>query len=321
MAKTVLVTGGAGFIGSHVVEGYLKKGYEVVIADNLVSGSMKNIRHLLDQPKVFFYQTDIKSREGLEKIFERHKPAVINHHAAQKSVPASVEKPVYDLETNLLGLLNLIEMTRTHKIENFIYISSGGALSKEITGDEISVEDDYPQLSSPYAVTKFAGENYIKIYSKIYGFGYTVLRYGNVFGPRQIADGECGVIPIFVNNILANRPSVLMTYDDMPRGCSRDYIFVSDVADVNVLVSEKARNDTFNISSGREEYILDIYDQIADIFGSDQKITVQGPRPGDVKRSVLNISKARKELNWEPKVTLKEGIRILRDHPGTTGII
>ncbi len=314
MNKTVLVTGGAGFIGSHIVEGYLKKALDVVIVDNLVSGYISNIEHLLSNDRVTFYKSDIRDKEALKNIFHKHNISIINHHAAQKSVPYSVDEPFYDLDNNIIGLLNLIEMTKINKIQNFIYISSGGALSKEIIDKNISKETDYPQLMSPYAITKFAGENYLKIYSKIYDFGYTILRYGNVYGPRQVAEGECGVIPIFVNNILEKKDSLLTTYEDMPRGCTRDYIYISDVVDINMIVSEKICNDTFNISSGREEYILDIYNVIQEVFQSSQRIIKKPPRVGDVKRSVLDISYVKDVLGWSPKVSLIDGIKLLKDY-------
>lgn len=314
MAKTVLITGGAGFIGSHLTEEYSRRGYEVVIIDDLSSGIPDNMAQLKSEAKVHFYDIDIRNAQELEEVCQKHSPAIINHHAAQKSVSDSVVNPHKDLDINLKGLLNLIGITSRLEVENFIYVSSGGALSKEITGDQKSREVDFPQLVSPYAITKFAGENYIRNYAQLHNFNYTILRYGNVYGPRQIADGECGVIPIFVDNILAQRPSTLMTYEDMPRGCTRDYIYVDDVVEINMLVSEKPTNQVYNISSGEEQYILDIYEKIAKQFGANPGIKIVGPRLGDVRRSVLDNSKAKAELNWEAKVTLEEGLRRLYEY-------
>jgi UDP-glucose 4-epimerase len=311
MSKTVLVTGGAGFIGSHVVEAYVKKGYKVVIIDNLSSGKIENIKALINAKAVSFYNIDIREAKELQGVFEKHKPDIINHHAAQKSVPYSVEEPVVDIEINGIGLLNLLMLTKKYPIESFIYVSSGGALSKKIQGDEKSKETDEPQLVSPYAITKFAGENYIKLYSELNNFNYTILRYANVYGPRQIADGECGVIPIFVNNILGKKPSMLMTYEDMPRGCTRDYINVEDVAQINILVSEKCLNETYNIGSGKELGILDIYEAMLKVFKSDLPIEIKGQRQGDLKRSVLDGTKVKETLNWQPKIELEQGLQIL----------
>lgn len=314
MKETILVTGGAGFIGSHICERYVKEGHKVIIVDNLSSGKYQNIENLLNEDDVFFYSIDIVDKNALEEIFKKHHPSVINHHAAQKSVPYSVENPIYDLEINLIGLLNLITLSEHYSIRNFIYVSSGGALSKEISGNDKSEETDTPQLISPYAITKFAGEHYIKLYSKLYNFNFTILRYANVYGPRQIADGECGVIPIFVDNILAEKDSTLMTYPDMPKGCTRDYVYISDIVEANVLCLAKKVNDVINIGSSNEEKILDIYYTIREVFNSNSSIHIQGPRLGDIKRSVLSNTKAKKLIGWAPQVSLKEGIETLRNY-------
>jgi len=311
MSKTVLLTGGAGFIGSHIAEAYVKMGYEVVIIDNLSSGKIENIKELIDTKRVGFYNIDIREDKELRRIFHMHRPEIINHHAAQKSVPYSVEQPIVDIEINGIGLINLLMLTKEYPIESFIYVSSGGALSKIIEGKEKSKETDMPQLVSPYAITKFAGENYIKLYSKLNNFNYTILRYANVYGPRQIADGECGVIPIFVNNILENKSSILMTYEDMPRGCTRDYVNVGDVAQINMLVSGKCLNDTFNIGTGKELSILDIYETIQKVFKLEIPIEKKGPRQGDLKRSVLDCTRVKEVMNWEPKIELEQGLQIL----------
>lgn len=310
--KRVLVTGGYGFIGSHVVEAYLLEGYEVIVIDNLSSGIESNLASCIDDPHLTVYRADIKNKEDVESIIETCKPHIINHHAAQKSIPHSMEDPINDISENLIGLMNLIMACKKHPIDNFIFVSSGGALSKELIGNEKSREDNKPQLESPYAITKYSGENYVRIYAALYGFNYVILRYGNAYGPRQIKDGECGVIPIFVDNIVRNQPSTLMTYDDMPRGCTRDYINVADIAQFNVLVAEKELNTTFNVSSGTEIAILDLYQKIQEIFSSSCEIEIIGPRLGDVKRSVLDVSKAKNLVSWETTVSLDEGLEVLK---------
>ena len=314
MKQTVLLTGGAGFIGSHLTEAFLKEGYRVVVVDNLFSGKMENLQGVMEKEDFHFCNVDIRDSERLKAVFEEYRPQIINHHAAQKSVPYSVENPLYDVSVNGVGLLNLVNMASAYHVETFIYISSGGALTKEIHGDEKSVETDMPQLMSPYAINKFAGEKYMAIYSPLGGFRYMVLRYANVYGPRQIADGECGVIPIFVNNIMAGKGSVLMTYADMPRGCTRDYVYVSDVVSANLLAMKKPVNEVVNIASGKEEYIMDIYDTIQKVFETDYPLQVTGPRAGDVRRSVLNADKAFQVLGWKQTVKLEEGIRLLKDY-------
>jgi UDP-glucose 4-epimerase len=314
MKETILVTGGAGFIGSHICERYAKDGHKVIIVDDLSSGSYKNIEQLIMPKNVHFYPVTIMDKGGLRKIFKQHRPTVINHHAAQKSVPYSVENPLYDIEINMIGLIHLITLIQEFPIRNFIYVSSGGALSKEIIGDEHSAETDPPQFASPYSITKFAGEQYIRLYSKLYNFDFAILRYANVYGPRQVAEGESGVIPIFVNNILADKESILMTYPDMPRGCTRDYVNVSDIVEANVQCLEKKVNDSINISSSTEIPILDIYEIVRDVFQSQLAIHIKGPRAGDVKRSVLSNKRAKELLGWEPKIKLREGIEALRKY-------
>jgi len=312
MEKSVLLTGGCGFIGSHLAEAYVKEGYQVVVVDNLSSGKIKNLDGIKNNSNLVIYNIDIRDQEKLFEIIDKHRPTLINHHAAQKSVPYSVENPVYDVTENLIGLLNLVLACKEYPIKNFIYISSGGALSKEIIGDDRSSESDAPQLESPYAITKYAGENYIKLYSKLFNFQYTGLRYGNVYGPRQIKDGECGVIPIFVENTINNTPSILMTYDDMPNGCTRDYVYVKDVVTANMLATNNPINDIVNISSSDEICIMDVYNCIQEVFETSVAINKQGPRLGDVRRSVLCNEKAKRVLGWEPKTDIMNGLRDIK---------
>ncbi|WP_036097572.1 SDR family NAD(P)-dependent oxidoreductase [Listeria floridensis] len=313
MTKTVLVTGGAGFIGSHLCEMYLKEGYKTICYDNFVSGKKENIEHLLNHENFHLKEADICDEAALEEVFEAYKPNIINHHAAQKSVPYSVENPLYDLHENLEGLLKIIACIKKYPIETFVFISSGGALSSMLEEGEQSSEDDKPQLISPYAITKFAGEQYIKLYAKELDFNFMILRYANVYGPRQVPDGESGVIPIFLNNIFAKKESVLMAFPDMPKGCTRDYVNVSDVVEANRLGTEHPINELVNIGSGKEEAILDIYEMILEVFQEDVPIRITGPRKGDIKRSVLAISRAGKLLDWKPKMSLRAGLENLKE--------
>ncbi len=311
--QRVLLTGGAGFIGSHLTKRYVDEGYDTIVVDNLSSGKYNNIKEFESRPNFHFEKLDITDKEALRKVFEKYHPTIINHHAAQKSVPNSIKRPLYDLQINGVGLLNVLTLVEEYPIDKFIFVSSGGALSKEINAGEKSRETDMPQFMSSYAITKFSGENYVKLYAKRYGFSYTILRYANVYGTNQTMDGECGVVPIFVNNILQNKSSILMTYDDMPRGCTRDYVNAEDLGDINMLVTEKSANRVLNIGSGKEISILDIYDIIQKVFGTNLSIDIIGPREGDVKRSVLDISLVQELYNWSPKVEFEEGIQKIYD--------
>lgn len=315
MNEIILLTGGAGFIGSHIAETYIENGAEVIVLDDLSSGKLTNLTQIIDHPNLYFYQGSILDKKLLAEIFTRYNITIVNNHAAQKSVPTSIDDPLYDNELNVIGVLNLLEQIKTHPIKRFLQASTGGALAKEITGAELSSEDDVPQFNSPYALTKFATEHYLKIYSKIYNFEYIALRYANVYGPRQIADGECGVVPIFVDNILAGRKSKLMTYADMPRGCTRDYIFVEDVAEFNqiAITLPTINSGVYNIGSGKEIAILDIYEELANVFASDLTIEYMSERVGDIKRSVIDSSKLAQNFDWLPHIDLTTGLQKLKN--------
>jgi UDP-glucose 4-epimerase len=298
----VLVTGGAGFIGSNVVDNYLKAGHQVVVVDNLSSGRMENLN-----PQAKFYLLDIRSPE-LEQVFAIEKPEAVAHLAAQKSVPHSVEDPILDAEINIIGLLNLLKCSVKYKIAKFVFISTGGALY----GDAAEVptqEDCPPQMVSPYAITKYTSEKYLFFYQWLSGLKYTVLRLANVYGPRQIPEGECGVVPIFMSNLLAGKPSKLFAYSDMPRGTTRDYVFVEDVCGAAVLALTKGEGEAFNIGSGRETATAELYEMLQKEMGTALALVNAGERQGDVRRSVLDCAKAKTGLGWQPQFTLEEGLK------------
>ncbi|HHT72274.1 MAG TPA: NAD-dependent epimerase/dehydratase family protein [Firmicutes bacterium] len=299
----IMVTGGAGFIGSTVVDAYIAAGHDVVIIDNLESGRVENIN-----PKAKFYLMDVRSPE-LRKVFELEKIDVINHHAAQKSVPHSVEDPVLDAEINILGILNLLELAVEFGVKRVIFSSTGGALLGD--ADVIPTPEDSPvQTISPYAITKFTSEKYLDFYRITHGLTYVVLRYANVYGPRQIAEGECGVTPIFLENLLHDRPSKLYAYEDMPDGCTRDYVYVGDVARANVIALDKGDNLIFNIGTGQEVSTGQVYRYLQDATGKyDVPLLPAGERVGDLRRSALDITRARKVLGWEPEVDFPTGLR------------
>ncbi|TLG74198.1 NAD-dependent epimerase/dehydratase family protein [Culicoidibacter larvae] len=316
MDKTVLLTGGAGFIGSHIAENYIAMGLKVVILDDLSSGTLNNLQTIINHENLDFYQGSILDRNLLQTIFNKHKISIINNHAAQKSVPASVADPIKDNELNVVGLLYLLEMVKEHPVERFIQASTGGALAKEIIGDERSKETDTPMITSPYALTKFAVEHYLSIYGELYGFDYALLRYANVYGPRQIADGECGVVPIFADNILAGRTSKLMTYADMPRGCTRDYIYVGDAAELNQLLIEQPQlqSGIYNVGSGIELAMMDIYEALEKAFDKEVAIEIAPPRAGDLRRSILDSSHLLATFNWQPHTSLEDGLMQLKQY-------
>jgi UDP-glucose 4-epimerase len=316
--KRILVTGGAGFIGSHVVDACIASGYDVVVVDNLSSGRTENIN-----PAARFYQLDIRS-DDLDAVFRQENPDFVNHHAAQISVPDSVRDPKFDADVNVIGFLNLMECAVRHGVKKTIFISSGGAIYGE--ADTYPTPETYPpQPLSPYAITKLIAEHYLQFYRHQYGMDYTVLRYANVYGPRQIPKGEAGVVAIFIENLLAGRPSVINAYPDEPRGMERDYCFVGDIARANILAMNSSNlvADVFNIGTGIATRTADLYDMIYHAHaaaGIDKRMNTdhdpalkhppRNPaRKGDLSRSCLDVAKAHAILGWNPSLSLNEGIR------------
>ncbi len=305
----ILVTGGAGFIGSNVVDGYIREGHEVVVIDNLSSGRKDNVNQ-----KATFYEADIRSPE-IREIFEKERPDVVNHHAAQISVPESVADPIYDADVNIRGFLNLLENSVRCQVKKVIFISSGGAIYGE--ADEYPTSENYtPVPLSPYAVTKFCSEHYLAYYRHQHGLNYTTLRYSNIYGPRQIRHGEAGVVAIFMDNLINKKPSELYHFPEDPDGMIRDYCFVGDVVEANIKALEKGDCDYFNIGTGIETKTYQLYKIIFESFskaGLDLPKELADPvrkaaRPGDLTKSCLIVEKARRGLGWTPKVMLPEGI-------------
>jgi len=298
----ILVTGGAGFIASHIVDKYIELGHEVVVVDNLSSGFKHNVN-----PKAKFYEIDIRSKE-LEQIFEDEKPEIVNHHAAQISVPVSVKDPKLDAEVNAIGFLNILQNCVKHKVKKVIFISSGGAVYGE--AEEYPTTENYdPKPLSPYAIHKYVSEKYLYFYNHQYGLKYTVLRYANVFGPRQIPHGEAGVVSIFITNFRDNNKTFLYAFDEEPDGMIRDYVFVRDIVNANVLALDRGELDAFNIGTGLETTTGQLYREIALQMNKQIEPVREGARPGDIRRSCLNINKAKNKFGWEPKCSLSDGVK------------
>lgn len=298
----ILITGGAGFIGSHVADTFIAAGHQVVIVDNLSSGKKGNIT-----PQAKFYHLDICD-PALEEVFAAELPDVVDHHAAQISVPRSIENPALDAVTNILGLINVLQCCVKYLVRKVIFISSGGAIYGE--AEQYPTTEEYrPQPLSVYAVNKLAGESYLYYYNRQYGLHYTTLRYANVFGPRQDAHGEAGVVSIFVEKLLAGLTPVVYAYSDQPEGMIRDYVYVADVARANLLALEKGDNDYFNIGTCQETTTSLLYNSIMWQLGLDRPPEIGGPRKGDLRRSMLDYSKAFRELGWSPLYSLEDGIK------------
>ena len=298
----ILVTGGAGFIASHIVDKYIELGHEVIVVDNLSTGFKHNVN-----PKAKFYEIDIRSKE-LEQIFKDEKPDIVNHHAAQISVPVSVKEPELDAEVNAIGFLNILQNCVKYEVKKVIFISSGGAIYGE--AEEYPTTENYdPKPLSPYAIHKYVSEKYLYYYHHQYGLKYTVLRYANVFGPRQIPHGEAGVVSIFITNFRDNKKTYLYAFDEEPDGMIRDYVFVRDIVDANVLALDRGELAAFNIGTGLETTTGHLYREIALQMNTQIEPVREGARPGDIRRSCLNIEKAKNEFGWEPKYSLSDGVK------------
>ena len=294
----VLVTGGAGFIGSHVVDEYLADGYEVVVVDDLSTGRLSNLN-----PAAKFYQLDIRSPKMME-IFEKESPDYVDHHAAQMDVRRSVAEPIFDADVNILGSLNLIECARKSQVKRFIYISTGGAVYGE--PEYLPCDEAHPvNPICQYGASKHTVEHYLYMYHEIYGLDYVVLRYPNVYGPRQDPHGEAGVVAIFTGQMLAGDQVVINGDGEQ----QRDFVYVGDCALANLLATTSENQNTiYNLGFGRPTSINEIFSALKSITKYERE-PVYGPaKVGETRRIYLEATKARQELGWTPKVTLEEGL-------------
>ena len=296
----ILVTGAAGFIASHVADAYVEAGHQVVILDDLSRGKMRNVN-----PKARFYKCDVRDREAIEEIFRTEKPEVVNHHAAQMDVRRGVREPLFDAQVNILGSLNLMESAITHGTKRFIYIASAGAGYGE--PKQKLVPEDYPiNPITPYGISKHTVEHYLFTFQFLYGLSYVVLRYGNVYGPRQNSQGEAGVFAVFAEQMLRDVRPVI--YGDGKK--IRDYVYITDVVAANVAALENGTNEIFNISSGIETPDFEVFQRVRDLLGSRVEPNYVPRRPGEIDRICLDISKARSLLHWEPHVHMSEGAKL-----------
>ncbi len=295
----IVVTGGAGFIGSNIVDAYIAQGHNVVVIDNLSSGKKSNLNR-----KAVFYCSDIRDKAAVEEIIRKHKIEAISHHAAQIDVRKAVEDPEYDSEINILAGIRLLETAAKAGVKKLIFSSSGGAIYSESQMLPFSEESEAEPLSQ-YGVSKLAFEYYIRCYSKLYGIKHTILRYSNVYGIRQNTDGEAGVVAIFASRMLQGKSCNI--FGDGKQ--TRDYVYVGDVAKANILALEKADNQTINIGTGKETSVNELFRLIAKACGYTKEPCYMPERKGELKRSCLSIEKAKSALGWEPETTIEEGIK------------
>jgi len=294
----ILITGGAGFIGSHVGDLLIENNYEVAIVDNLSTGKLENIN-----PKAVFYKCDIRDSE-IFKIIETVKPQIIIHKAAQLSVRNSVEDPVNDANINIIGGLNVLEACRKLKVEKVIFASSGGVVYGE--QQYFPADENHPTKPiSPYGVAKLTFEKYLYYYNYTFGLKYTALRYANIYGPRQDPYGEAGVVAIFSKKLLSNEQPVINGDGKQ----TRDYVFVKDVAAANLAAVRSDFTGEVNIGTGVETDVNKLFDILKNAAGQKDLKEVHAPaKEGEQIRSVLSYKKAKEILGWEPKMELKMGL-------------
>jgi len=300
----ILVTGGAGFIGSHVVDQFIGKGFEVVVLDDLSTGRASNLN-----PAARFYQMDIRDPK-IRDIFEAEKPDYISHHAAQMDVRRSVAQPLFDADVNILGSINLIECAKEFGVRRFVYISTGGAVYGE--PERVPCEETDPiNPICQYGASKHTVEHYLFMYHVNYGLNYTVLRYPNVFGPRQDPHGEAGVVAIFTGKMMAGEPVIINGDGNQ----TRDFVYVSDCALANYLaISVDHQPGIYNLGWGLPTSVNDIFFTLAKV--TDYALPVQyGPaKVGETRHIYLNAARAKRDLGWSASVSLEEGLRRTVDY-------
>ncbi len=295
----VLVTGGAGFIGSHVADAFLAAGHEVAVLDNLSTG----FRHNVPSAATFF-EVDIRDASAVDKVISAFRPDIIDHHAAQMDVRKSLLDPVFDAESNIIGSINLIASAQKHDVNKFIYISTGGAVYGE--PNNLPVTEQHPiRPECAYGISKHTVEHYLELYRILYGFRYTVLRYPNVFGPRQNPHGEAGVIAIFAGLLLDGKTPTI--YGDGEQ--LRDYVYVSDCARANVLALESGDGEILNIGSGVGTSVNTLFKELASLAEFKYEAIYAPPRTGEIRAVYLDATRATNILKWQIEVSLSDGMR------------
>jgi UDP-glucose 4-epimerase len=293
----ILVTGGAGFIGSHIVDIYLNDGHQVVILDNLSTGRTENIN-----PKAQFVQMNIQDPK-VDQLFADHHFDAVNHQAAQMDVRRSVLDPIFDAQNNVLGFLNILQNCAKYKVKKVLFSSSGGAIYGE--QDYFPADENHKtQPYSPYGITKLVGEKYLFFYSMTYGLKYVALRYANVYGPRQNPHGEAGVVAIFNKLLLEGKQPVINGNGEQ----TRDFVYVKDVVRASLLGLDHPNNETINIGTGIETSINQIYHILNKLTGANMPVQHGPAKEGEQLRSVISYSSAERILGWKPTYDLERGL-------------
>lgn len=300
----IILTGGAGFIGSHIVDSYIEKGHEVVIIDDMSHGFRDNVN-----PKARMYKLDIRNLQAMRRVMHNEKPDVINHHAAVAEVVTSVRNPSLTMEVNVLGTINLLLTGGEIGIKKFIFSSTGGVIygdTKKLPATEATPTDPI----SPYGLSKLLAEQAIDYYAKNFGFNYTIFRYGNVFGPRQDPKGEAGVVAIFAKLLREQKPVTI--FGDGTK--TRDYVYIDDVVRANATALTRGKDVVLNLGWGKEISDQLVYDTIATHFPNAKAASYKKVRKGEVMHICVSPKKAATAIQWKPRVSFEEGVELYMEH-------
>ena len=294
----ILVTGGAGFIASHITDAFIEDGHTVFVLDNLLSGFEKNIN-----PKAVFIKADIRDK-AISELFESEKFDVINHHAAQMDVRRSVADPAFDADTNIIGTINLLQNAVKNNVKKFMFASTGGAIYGE--QEYFPADEKHPMAPlSPYGISKLAVEKYLFFYKVQYNLKHSILRYANIYGPRQNPHGEAGVVAIFSKKLINGEQPVINGDGKQ----TRDYTYVKDVVKANLLALNDTASDIYNVGTGNETDVNELFNFVNDMVGNGQ-VEKHGPAmPGEQMRSVITSRKLKEKFGWSPSTTIKEGLK------------
>jgi UDP-glucose 4-epimerase len=299
----ILITGGAGFIASHIADAYIAEGHNIVIVDNLSGGVLENIN-----PKARFYQLDIRN-EKLEDVFQKEKIDIVNHLAAQMDVRRSVDDPKFDASVNVLGGLNLFECARKHGVKKIIFSSTGGAIYGE--QDYFPADEEHPMRPlSPYGITKLCTEKYLFFYKAVHGINHVILRYANVYGPRQNPHGEAGVVAIFCSKMLKGEKPIINGDGKQ----TRDYTFVSDVVKANLLALKHDGSAIYNVGTSIESDVNKLFYELRSHLNPSCPEQHAPAKAGEQQRSVISYKKIEQELGWHPTVQVDEGLRLTAEY-------
>jgi UDP-glucose 4-epimerase len=299
----ILITGGAGFIGSHVADAYIADGHDVCVIDNLSTGKIENVN-----PKAKLYEIDLNDSK-INDIFKSEQFEVVNHHAAQMDVRISVGDPIFDARTNVLGSLNIYEAALKNGVKKLIFASSGGTVYGE--QQYFPADESHPNNPcSPYGVAKLANEYYLNYYALVHGIDTAILRYANIYGPRQNPHGEAGVVAIFLNKMLTGATPQI----NGDGKNTRDYVYISDVVEANRLALKDDFKGIFNIGTACEHDVNFIFRELNALCGNNAEEFHGEPKQGEQRRSVLSFEKIRKEHSWQPQVKFAEGLKLTYDY-------